>query len=257
MIVNRTKEKLLRGEVVVGPRLDWPDPDLVRAFAELGFDYFRIEGEHGPFTYPDVDLMVRTAAQFDITPMARVPANVQPEILHYLDRGCLGITVPHVDSRASAEAAVRAAKHYPLGNRGDAYGVRNRLYGTGLSQEDYFRACNESVLLIALIEDREGLEAIDDIVRVPGIDAIDVGPWDLRQSLGCPEAGVLQAACDRIVAAAVAAGKPVGVGTALNLDKPELIRYWRERGVTMFFGGEWLAYGVRQGMRVFRDAAGY
>jgi len=256
VIVNRTREKLLRGEVVVGPRLDWPDPELVRAYAELGFDYFRIEGEHGPFGYEDVDFMVRTAAQFDITPMARVPANVQHDILHYLDRGCLGITVPHVGSKAAAEAAVHAAKHYPLGNRGDAYGVRHRLYGEGLSQEDYFRACNETTMLIALIEDKDGLEAIDEIVAVPGVDAIDVGPWDLRQSLGCPSADLLQAACERIVAAAVKAGKPVGVGTALNLDKPEQMRFWRERGVTLFFGGDWLGYGVRAGMKVFRDAVG-
>ena len=73
------------------------------------------------------------------------------------------------------------------------------------------------------------------------------------RSLGC--AAALTANC-WIVTAAVKAGKPVGVGTALNLDKPEQMRFWREKGVRMFFGGDWLSYGVRAGMKVFRGAVG-
>jgi 4-hydroxy-2-oxoheptanedioate aldolase len=257
VIVNKMKEKALRGEVVIGTGLGWPDPDLVRSYGNLGFDFFRIEGEHGLVDYKDLDLLCRVAREVDITPSARVPGNVQHEILHYLDRGCLTIYIPHTDSAETARSAVKAAKHHPLGQRGDAYLARASLYGQGLSQEEYYRLANESVMLIALVEDKEGLESIEDIVRVPGVDAIDVGPWDLRQSMGMPDQEKVQAAVERIVEVAVRAGKPVSVGTAMNLDQPERMRFWREKGVTMFLGGNWIGLGVREGMKIFRDAVGH
>lgn len=257
MIVNKMKEKALKGEVVIGTGIGWPDPDLVRSYGALGFDFFRIEGEHGLVDYKDLDLLCRAARDSGITPAARVPALVQHEILHYLDRGVLTIYVPHTNSKHAAELAVEYAKYHPLGNRGDAYTMRAGLYGQGLSQDDYYRLANESVMLIALVEDRAGLESVEEIVGVPGIDAIDVGPWDLRQSMGMPPHDEVQAAVEHIVEVAVGAGKPVSVGTAMDLDKPEQMRRWREKGCSLFLGGNWLGLGVREGMRRFRDAAGY
>jgi 4-hydroxy-2-oxoheptanedioate aldolase len=231
---NKTKEKMLRGEVVLGCGIGYPDPEMVEAIGQAGFDFVRFEGEHGPNTYMDLEHMVRAAQLFDVTPTARVPGNVEHEILHYLDRGIMGVTVPRVSSRAEAEAAVRAAKHYPLGQRGDFYPGRSFRYGDGLSQEEYYERANATTLLIALIETRGGLDTIEEIVATPGIDAIEVGPWDLRQSMGLPDQTVVYRAVDRIVEVATRAGLPVGVGTAFTTDNPANLRAFMEKGVRYF-----------------------
>src|SRR5437867_2478717 len=118
MPVNRTKEKLRRGEAVFGCIMPYPDPELVEIMGVVGIDFVRFEGEHGPLTFEQLEHCVRAAELFDITPTARVPFNLPHEILRFLDRGVVGVTVPNIQTRADAEAAVRAAKHYPLGERG-------------------------------------------------------------------------------------------------------------------------------------------
>jgi 4-hydroxy-2-oxoheptanedioate aldolase len=219
--------------VVLGCTLGWPDPELVELMGVMGIDFARFEGEHGPITHTDLEHCVRAAELFDVTPMARVPANVPHEILRYLDRGLVGITVPNIATRADAEAAVRATKFDPIGRRGMGAG-RTARYGThGLSTREYFDRVNEQTLLCALIESQEGVENAAAIAATPGIDAIDVGPADLAQSLGLPDQRVIDEAVDRIVDAALAAGKPVGVGNAYDLARPERASRLVERGCTI------------------------
>jgi 4-hydroxy-2-oxoheptanedioate aldolase len=252
---NRTKEKLARGEVVLGCALGYPDPELVELMGVMGIDYVRIEGEHGPVTYTELEHLVRAAELFDVTPAARVPANVQHEILHYLDRGVVGITVPQVGTRAEAEAAVRAAKHFPIGQRGHNGGGRPGRYGwEPISTRDYYDALNQQTLLIALIESKEGLENAAAIAATPGIDAIDIGPSDLAQSLGLPEQRVVDEAVDRIIDAALAAGKPVGVGNAYDLARPERARRYVERGCTLFLitAGQLFRHGAAAAVDTIR-----
>src|SRR5437762_11256039 len=86
ILPNRAKQKLARGEVVLGCALGYPDPELVELMGVVGVDYVRIEGEHGPVTYTELEHLVRAAELFHVTPGARVPGNLPHEILHYLDR---------------------------------------------------------------------------------------------------------------------------------------------------------------------------
>jgi len=237
MLTNKTKEKLLQGEVVVGSGVSL-DPRSVEMAGLWGFDFVRFEGEHGPISYNQLDHFVAVAHLVGVTATARVPGNVPHEILHYLDRGVLGITIPHTASRADAEAAVRAAKHYPIGMRGDNFHGKLSRYGTmGYTQKEYYEAVNEATMVIALIEDKEGLENAEEIVTTPGIDAIDIGPLDLAQSMGLPPQKEVDRAVEHIVEVAVKAGKPVGVGGSANFRKPEKIRYWLEKGCRYFLGG--------------------
>jgi 2-keto-3-deoxy-L-rhamnonate aldolase RhmA len=249
LIVNPTKEKLLRGQVVLGTGLGWPDISMVGAFAGAGLDFFRIEGEHGPVSHRDLAHIVWASQRAGITPTARVPGNVEHEILHYLDAGVLGITVPHVRSGEDAARAVRYAKHWPLGRRGDNYPGRRGLYGEGLSQREYYERANESTLLIALIEDIEGVEDIEAILATPGVDAIDVGPYDLAQSMGLPAQKEVDEAVDRVVRAAVEAGKPVGVGGSGDWRNPEKMRRFMDMGCRYFLTGGFFEYGAAECMR--------
>jgi 2-keto-3-deoxy-L-rhamnonate aldolase RhmA len=258
ILPNKTKQKLARGEVVLGCALGYPDPELVELMGVVGLDYVRVEGEHGPVTYTELEHLVRAAELFGVTPGARVGANVPHEILHYLDRGVQLVTVPNVGTRADAEAAVRAAKHFPIGQRGHNGGGRPGRYGwEPLSTREYYDQLNEQTMLVALIESKEGLENAAAIAGTPGIDAIDIGPSDLAQSLGLPEQRVVDEAVDRIVDAAMAAGKPVGVGNAYDLARPERARRYVERGCTLFLitAGALFRRGAGESVRVLAEIA--
>jgi len=233
---NHTKARLLRGEVVVGCAISSPDPEIVELLGAAGFDFVRIEGEHGPPDPSALEHVVRAAEGSNITPAARVPSI--GELLRYLDRGVAAVTVPHVETRADAEAAVRAAKHFPVGMRGHNSGGRHSRYGfDALTTREYYDHINQETLLIALIETEAGLHNAAEIAATPGIDMIDIGPSDLAQSLGLPAKSVVDEAVDRIAAAALSAGKPFGVGTTMTLDNPEEMRRWVAKGSRYFLTG--------------------
>jgi 4-hydroxy-2-oxoheptanedioate aldolase len=249
------KEKLARGQVVVGVGLRWPDVDQVEVLGRSKLDLFRIEGEHGVATYQDLAHLVWAAERAGITPTARVPGNVEHEILHYLDAGIQAITIPHVRSKEDAEQAVRFAKHTPLGRRGDNYPGRKHLYGQNLSQREYYQAVNDSTMVFALIEDFEGVDSVEQIVKVAGVDAIDVGPFDLAQSMGLPPQKEVDEAVEKVVRAAVRAGKPIGVGTAGNWRDPQALRKWIDMGCRYFLTGGQFEYGAAECLKTFNQVS--
>jgi 4-hydroxy-2-oxoheptanedioate aldolase len=248
---NALKDKLAKGNVAVGFGLRWPDPTQMEACGRCGLDFVRIEGEHGVASYQDLAHLVWAAGRTGITPTARVPGNVEHEILHYLDAGIQAITIPHIRSKEDAEQAVRFAKHWPLGRRGDNFPGRASLYGKGLSQREYYQAANDTTMVIALIEDIEGVDAVEQIVRVPGVDAIDVGPYDLGQSMGLPDPKLVDEAVQKVVRAAVGAGLPVGVGTAGTWRNQPNVRKWMEMGCRYFLTGGFFEFGASEAIKVF------
>jgi len=245
-IRNKFKEKLTAGKIAIGTGVGWPDPNMVESFGRMGFDFFRLEGEHGVASYQDLALIVKTAYLYDITPTARVPGNVEHEILHYLDAGILAITVPHVKNKEDAQKAVYFAKHNPLGNRGDYYPGRSGYYGIGLSQREYYDAVNETTMVISLIEDYEGVEKCEEIMKTPGVDAIDIGPYDLAQSMGVPEWKLVEEAYERVIKTATRMNVPVQLGTAGNYRDEKTIRKYVEMGCRIFSFGGFFNHGVSE-----------
>jgi len=231
-LTNKTKEKLQRGEVVTGT--GGSDPRRVDMVGLDGYDFVRFEGEHGNLSWQQLDHLVVVAHLAGVTPMARVPGCVQHEILHYADNGVLGLTIPHTSSREVAEAAVRAAKHYPIGLRGDNFGGKLARYGRmGYTQQEYYDAVNRATMVIALIEDAEGVENVGEIVATRGIDAVDIGNLDLAQSMGLPKQELVDEAIEHVVEVAVRAGVPVGAPyLSRGADK---VRYWMRKGVRIFW----------------------
>jgi 4-hydroxy-2-oxoheptanedioate aldolase len=232
-LTNKMKQKLLQGKVVVGTGAS--DPRSVDRAGLQGYDFVRFEGEHGNLSWQELDHLVAVAHLVGVTPIARVPGCVQHEILHYCDNGVLGLTIPHTCSRAVAEAAVKAAKHYPLGMRGDNFYGKLARYGMfNYTQKEYYDAVNEATMIIALIEDKEGVENVEEIVTTPGVDAVDVGNLDLAQSMGLPEQKAVDEAIHHVVEVTVKAG--VAVGAPYLSGTPEKIRYWMQKGCRIFWG---------------------
>lgn len=211
MRTNHTKTRLAAGNVVFGAIIGQYAPDLVELFGALHFDFVMIDCEHGALHLDQVENMVRAAEVFNITPITRVPNHHASTILGYLDRGVQGIIVPHVNTRATAEAVARAARYYPEGARGIG-GGRAHDYGVGTSREQSTRWLNEHMLVIPMVEETEAVDNLDDILRVPGIDVLHVASGDLSQSMGFPGADKVRALMRQVIPRIRAGGKHCGVG---------------------------------------------
>jgi 4-hydroxy-2-oxoheptanedioate aldolase len=161
---------------------------------------------------------------------------VSPEtILRVLDAGAQGIVVPRVQDAAQARCAVRASRYHPLGQRGIS-GGRTTGFGT-IGLQDYMAQANREIMVVAMIEDVAGVENIDAILAVPGIDMILEGAIDLSQSLGVPgqaQHPEVQAAIRRVAAACTAHGVPF----CAIPRAPGQHEVWCEAGVRAFLLGD-------------------
>jgi len=186
MIRNRMKEKLRAGEPAFGVSVMIPSPQIVEMIGAAGFDWVLLDCEHGTLTLESVELMAMAAEACGVTAIAR-PASRSPEhILQVLDRGVLGVQVPHVNTAAQAREVVEAVKFHPAGRRSLAAGTRAARYDAHGTLADYVKAANDATLIAAQIEDREAVENLDALLKVEGIDVFFIGPSDLSQSMGHP-----------------------------------------------------------------------
>ena len=183
---NRMKEKLRAGEPVFGVSVMIPSPQIVEMIGAAGFDWVLLDCEHGTLTLESVELMAMAAEACGVTAIAR-PATKSPEhILQVLDRGVMGVQVPHVNSARDAREVIAAVKYHPLGNRGLAAGTRAAVYDAHGTLADYVRAANEATLIAVQLEEQAAIESIDELLAVDGIDVFFIGPSDLSQSMGHP-----------------------------------------------------------------------
>ena len=244
---NRVKQTLAAGQVATilsGTN----DPDLIDQLGSLGVDGIWLEGEHGGVDYADLGNLTRACDLWGVTSVVRVMDNDYATIYRTLDRGAQGIVVPHVNTRAEAEAVVEAAKFAPLGKRG----MFTSRQGFGV--DDYLKTANDQSLLIVLIEDIAAVKRLDEIIKVDHIDVFFVAPSDLATSMGHignmghPE---VQRTIDEAITRIVQAGR--AVGTLVNAGNVERYTRMGVRAVmTSFF--PWLQAGARD--LIERAAAG-
>lgn len=181
---NKLKRALADGKTVFGLLNSIPSPLVVEMIGYAGYDFVILDMEHVCVNPETLENMVRAAECAGMTVLVRVP-NAAPEtILRALDCGALGIVVPHVRSRAEAEQAVAASRYHPLGSRGISGG---RITGFGaIDLPTYFERANTEIMVVAMIEDSEGVDNLEAILSVSGIDMVLEGAIDLSQSYGVP-----------------------------------------------------------------------
>ncbi|MFA5117985.1 MAG: aldolase/citrate lyase family protein [Candidatus Omnitrophota bacterium] len=184
MLNNVLKERLRKGETVVGSWNIIPSSSLVEIIGYSGFDFVIIDSEHGPVTVETAESLLRASEVAGIPAIFRVSSLESQFILRALDIGACGIQVPHVSSEKQACFAVECAKYHPLGKRGFSPFTRAARYS--LDAQNHTCRSNEAVLLVLNIEGAEGIKNLKKIVKVPGIDVIFIGPYDLSQSYGKP-----------------------------------------------------------------------
>lgn len=184
MRTNHVKQKLKRGEPALGAWLSLPSISSARIMARLGFDWLVVDMEHSAQT-PAVmaDMVAVIADAGTCAPIVRIPYNSVEWFKWALDAGAWGIVVPMVNTREEAERAIGWSKYPPLGIRsiGGIFGP----YGFGVKDwPTYAGTANDEIMVILQIESAPGLENLEDILSVPGIDVAFVGPNDLHAHLG-------------------------------------------------------------------------
>ncbi len=237
---NRTKQLLKEGKHTCGLWLILGSDMVAEAMAQVGFDWLCIDTEHGAGDFQETRAQLQSIATSSTTPIVRPAVNDFTMIKKALDIGAHGLIVPWVNTKEEAEAVVQACKYPPDGLRGYAGGIRADRFG---ADTDYLHTANEELLIAIQIETREAVQNIEEIVQVPGIDVIFIGPWDLSFSLGCPldfDHPDHRAAMQRIETAAKAAGKVLGTVTG---DLNDLATYY-ERGY------QFVAIGLDTGLLI-------
>lgn len=228
-MTNRVKQLYSAGKPAFGTYVTYPAPAAVEVAALAGFDFVRIDAYHIAFDPETVQAMVHAAYAHGVTPWARCK-NDPFTIMTMLDMGIQMLTIPNTSDAASARAAVRSAFYPPEGDREMSRPLRFRAHST----DDYLEWVRENVVVSCQIEGREGLENYKEIVKVQGLGCIQTGRGDLSLALGVPgqqfHPKVLEAE-ERIVAAAMDAGKQVSLVYPLTEDGIARTLRWMEQGV--------------------------
>ena len=205
-MTKQLREKLAKGQNCFGLYLSLTDPAVVEMAAETGYDFVRLDMEHTLYSMAELRELIRTANWAGIPVFVRVPSlALIPPIM---DAGADGVIVPGVDCVETAQRAVAETKFAPIGQRGMALSQRSSGYGA-IGREAYCAGANENTLLCIQIETRRGVEQIEQILSVPGIDMVSSGRNDLSQSYGCPgqsTAPEVLAAEEKILLTALAGG---------------------------------------------------
>jgi 4-hydroxy-2-oxoheptanedioate aldolase len=176
---NALKKKIADGVQAVGGWVAIPNAFATEVYAAQGWDSVTIDMQHGASDINDVVPLLQAIGN-DVTPIVRVPWNDPAHIMRVLDAGAMGIICPMINTKAEAEALVRSSRYPPLGER--SFGpFRASQYGA-----DYWQHANEEILVFAMIETRQAVSNLADILSVKGINGVYVGPSDLSLSMGKP-----------------------------------------------------------------------
>jgi 4-hydroxy-2-oxoheptanedioate aldolase len=226
---NGLKARLAAGETLIGTFIQTPHP-VVCDFLGQNFDldFLCLEAEHSTIEAECMQSMITAADATGVPCVVRLQNNEWVPIARALDAGAQGVIAPRVNSAEEAEALVRAATYPPTGDRGIGPG-RATKYGPN-SGPDYRAQANEQILVAAQAETRKALAHLDEILAVPGLDLLFVGPMDLASSLGMtPNTPELNAVIEGIINRARGAGVRTGIFTVTA----EATHHWVSKGVQL------------------------
>lgn len=250
---NRLKRALAEGREVHGVMASLPTAASIELIAEAGFDFVVIDTEHVLINPETVEHMIRTAESYRLTPLVRV-ADADPKaLLRLLDGGAQGIVLPNVEDPETLERAVAACKYAPEGERSLNAG-RPGSFGNA-SLAEYVVQANREIMVVAMIESRQGVARIEAICGVPGLDMVLEGAADLSQSLGVtwqPGHPDVVQALETVQRTASERGLPY----CAFLRQPGAKARWQARGVSTFMLGDERGIAFRALQKALGEARG-
>ncbi len=211
----------------LGGWLTVPSGVSAEIMAHAGFDWLCVDMQHGLIDYSQMVHMLQGMSSTDAVPLVRVPWNEPGIIGKSLDAGAWGVIVPMVNSAEQARAAVSACRYAPVGAR--SYGP---LRANQVAGPDYFRRANDEVVCIVMVETAQAVDGVEEIVAVPGVDAVYIGPADLSVTYGLPPAPdqddqVFTDALARVVDACTRHGVIAGIAGNVQTAGPRLQQGFR------------------------------
>lgn len=231
---NTVKEKLASGERVFGCFIPLSSPEVVEILALAGFDFALLDSEHGPLSAETAYRLILAAEARGIEPFVRVGEHDKQTVLKFLDAGASGIMTPQVNTAADAERAILGTKFATIGNRGLA-GMRTFDFGMNDPLDTFVEPLNNRVLNMIQFENKATLDELDEMLKLPGLDVLFIGPSDLAQSIGLPgqpNHPDVTAIADEVVARC----QNAGVKTGTVAYTPALVEQVIERGFDMIVG---------------------
>jgi 4-hydroxy-2-oxoheptanedioate aldolase len=176
---NKLKEIFKKGGSAINGWLQIPNSFTAELMANQNWDSLTLDMQHGVIDYSHAISMLQAISTTEVVPLARVNWNEPGQIMKILDAGAYGIICPMVSNRKEAENFVQACMYPPKGYR--SYGpIRGLVYGGA----DYADEANSEILKFAMIETKESLDNLDEIMQTPGLDGIYIGPADLSLAVG-------------------------------------------------------------------------
>ncbi len=211
-VKGRMKKFLKEHKLTFGTWISLTDSDVVDMLGHVGFDWFVFDTEHSPLNTSIIQKLIQPLSSTEVSPLIRVAWNDPVLIKLALDVGAEGVVVPWVNTVEDAVKAVKACRYPPYGIRG--FGPR-RAAAYGLDPT-YAKRANDDIAVIVQIETEEAIKNAVDILKVEGVDAYFIGPYDLSCSLGVPgefESEKFKNAIDSVLKAGKQADKPGGIWT--------------------------------------------
>ena len=231
-MTGRFRNRLTAGETLLGTMITLPSAATAEILAEIGFDWFFVDGEHGPLETGDLLTILQTVGS-RVACVVRVPTAAEVPIKRVLDLGAEGLIVPQVNTAAQASDVVRFSRYSPAGSRGVGLA---RAHGYGMRFKEYLETANDQIAVIVQAEHALAVENMEAIVKVKGIDAVLLGPYDLSASLGKMgqiDHPTVVEAIDHVTRTCLAAGIPLGYfGVSAGAVRP-----YMEKGYTLIVAG--------------------
>lgn len=226
MSITNLKSHFADGGTAVNGWCAIPSPVTAEIMGRAGFDLMTVDLQHGLIDYQTALTMVQVLQGLPAPVMVRVPWNEPGIVMKCLDAGVSGLICPMINTAEDARKLVQSTRYAPLGGRSFGPTRANMVHG-----QAYARTANDAILVLAMIETREALANLDEILAVEGIDGVYVGPSDLGLSLGHeptlePTAPEVLAAISEIRTRARAAGRVAGIHTG----SPAMVRAMLEDG---------------------------
>lgn len=238
------RARMLAGERLVGTFIKMPAYETVEYLQGTGLDFICLDAEHSPFDRARLDACLAMARALDFPTLVRVPSGTPENVLMALDSGALGIVCPHIDTVEKARDLARSAR---FGKGGRGFAGSTRWAGlTRRKMPEILQQSESETVVIAQIEEPEGVEAAAEIAAVPGIDGLFVGPADLTVAHG--ETALWSDRLMEAYATVGAACREAGAAHITFIPGPAEAERVAAHGVSVFFVSSeagWMMAGAR------------